>query len=147
MDCSTDNVNLCYTAESMSFRDITIEDYSMLVPFWKENYFVNEHDSFERFKLFLEKNPGLSLLAEDNGNIVGTVLGSYDGRRGYIQKLVVDKAHRRKGLGQELVRRVIKKLQTVGVTYIPITVEKNLLPFYEKCGFRVTEQIAMNINI
>ncbi len=147
MDCSTDNVNLCYTAESMSFRDITIEDYSMLVPFWKENYFVNEHDSFERFKLFLEKNPGLSLLAEDNGNIVGTVLGSYDGRRGYIQKLVVDKAHRRKGLGQELVRRVIKKLQTVGVTYIPITVEKNLLPFYEKCGFRVTEQIALNINI
>ncbi|MBI4096862.1 MAG: GNAT family N-acetyltransferase [Candidatus Levybacteria bacterium] len=131
----------------MSFRDITIEDYSMLVPFWKENYFVNEHDSFERFKLFLEKNPGLSLLAEDNGNIVGTVLGSYDGRRGYIQKLVVDKAHRRKGLGQELVRRVIKKLQTVGVTYIPITVEKNLLPFYEKCGFRVTEQIALNINI
>lgn len=131
----------------MSFRDITIDDYDKLVPFWKTNYFVNEHDSFERFKLFLEKNPGLSILTEENGNIVGSVLGSYDGRRGYIQKLVVDMAHRRKGLGQELMQRVIKKLKAAGVTYISLNVEGDLVSFYEKCGFKKTQQVAMNINI
>ena len=91
----------------MTFRGIDIQDYEKLIPFWKENYFVNEMDSRERFKLFLEKNPNLSILAEDDGVIVGTALGSFDGRRGYLQKVVVDKKLRKKGLGQQLVKKVI----------------------------------------
>ena len=143
------NPRICYTTHSMvvKFREITIKDYEKLVPFWEANYFVNEHDSFGRFKLFLEKNPGLSILAEDNETIFGTALGSYDGRRGYIQKVVVDKKVRRRGLGQQLIQKVLKKLQAVRVSYIPLAVEKELQPFYEKCGFRKTDQVAMNINI
>ena len=131
----------------MKFRTITIEDYEKLIPFWKENYFVNKHDSLEKFKLFLEKNPDLSILAEDNGTIIGTALGSFDGRRGYIQKIVVDKTHRREGLGQQLVQNVIEKLQAAGVTYIPISVEKELVAFYESCGFKKMQQVPMNINL
>ena len=131
----------------MTFREITINDYDRLVPFWKENYFVSEMDSKDRFKLFLEKNPNLSILAKDNGAIVGTALGSFDGRRGYLQKLVIEKKLRKQGLGQKLVKRVIEKLKTLGATYIPISVEKDLIGFYELCGFKKTDQIPMNINI
>lgn len=74
----------------MLIRTITIDDYEKLFPFWKNNYFVSEMDNKEHFVLFLEKNPNLSVLAEENGNIVGTALGSYDGRRGYLQKVVND---------------------------------------------------------
>ncbi len=131
----------------MTFREITIKDYDRLIPFWKENYFVNEMDSFDRFKLFLEKNPNLSILAEDNGNIIGTALGSFDGRRGYLQKVVVNKELRRQGLGQQLVKKIIERLKALGATYIPISVEENLIHFYEQCGFKKTDQIPMNINI
>ena len=41
----------------MTIREILIEDYERLIPFWKENYFVNEMDNIDRFRLFLEKNP------------------------------------------------------------------------------------------
>ena len=51
----------------MNLRTIVIDDYQKLVPFWKKNYFVNEMDSFKRLKLFLEKNPDLSVLIEENG--------------------------------------------------------------------------------
>lgn len=131
----------------MKFRDIAIEDYEKLILFWKANYFVNEMDSYKRFKLFLEKNLKLSILAENNGKIVGTALGSFDGRRGYLQKLVVDKNFRKKGVGQQLVNKIIKKLKALGATYIPIAVEGDTVLFYEKCGFKKTSQVPMNINI
>ncbi len=131
----------------MTFREIDIQDFERLIPFWKENYFVNEMDSYGRFKLFLEKNPSLGILAEDDGVIVGTALGSFDGRRGYLQKVVVDKKLRKKGLGQQLVKKVIAKLQTLGTIYIPINVEQEFVHFYENCGFKKTTQIPMNINL
>ena len=131
----------------MTFREIDIQDYEKLIPFWKENYFVSEMDSRERFKLFLEKNPSLGILAEDDGVIVGTALGSFDGRRGYLQKVVVDKKLRKKGLGQQLVKKIIAKLQTLGTIYIPINVEQEFVHFYENCGFKKTTQVPMNINL
>lgn len=131
----------------MTFREMKIEDYEKLIPFWKANYFVNEMDSKDRFILFLEKNPGLSILAEENGLIVGTALGSFDGRRGYLQKVVVDKNVRKKGLGQQLVQKVIEKLKSIGTTHIPIAIEGNLLHFYQNCGFKKTSQIPMGMEI
>lgn len=130
----------------MMFRFITKEDYKKLIVFWKENYFVNELDDFNHFKMFLEKNPGLSILAEENGKIVGTVLGSFDGRRGYIQKLVVDKNYRKKGIGKRIINKVVTKLHELGALYIPINAEEELIPFYEKCGFKKTQQAPMSIS-
>ena len=68
-------------------------------------------DSLDRFKLFLDKNPKLSFLAEVNGNIAGTALGSFDGRRGYLQKVVVDKVFRRQGFGQVNKNLIGKRLE------------------------------------
>ena len=140
------NGTFCYTT-SMTFREITINDYEKLIPFWKEYYFVNDMDSKDRFQLFLEKNPELSFLAEEKNEIVGTALGSFDGRRGYIQKLVVDKAKRKHGIGKKLVEYVLEKLKTLGCTYLPIAVEKELVHFYQTCGFKTTKQVPMNIEI
>ena len=114
----------------MTIRTIRKEDYQRLIPFWKENYFVNELDDYEHFQLFLEKNPGLSFLVKDKEEIVGTILGSYDGRRGYIQKLVIRKDYREKGLGKQLVEKVVKKLREAEALYIPINSEKELVSFY-----------------
>ena len=131
----------------MQIREIVLEDYEKLVPFWRENYFVNEHDSLPRFILFLQKNPSLSIIAEEGGVIAGTALGSYDGRRGYLQKVVVGKDFQRKGLGKELVQKMLAKLKAAGVSYIPMNVEKDSVAFYEKCGFKVTSQVPMNIDL
>ncbi len=131
----------------MTIREITIVDYEKLIPFWQANYFVNDMDSKDRLALFLEKNPDLSLLAEDSGKIVGSILGSFDGRRGYIQKLVVARECRKKGLGKQLVESVLEKLKALGTTYIPLSVEKENVHFYQTCGFNQTTQVPMNIEL
>jgi len=128
----------------MKLKTITSKDYTKLVPFWKDNYFMNEMDERALFTGFLDKNPGLSVLAEEEGNIIGTVLGSFDGRRGYIQKLVVHKAYRRKGLGKQLIEEVTRRLHDAGALYIPLSVEAELVPLYERSGFKKTNQTPVS---
>lgn len=130
----------------MILKTITIKDHKRLMPFWKENYFINELDEYKPFQVFLKKNPKMSFVAEENGNIIGTVLGSFDGRRGYIQKLVVKKDYRKKGIGKQLMAKVISRLRQVGALYIPISGEAQLIPFYEKCGFKKTGQVSVSIS-
>ncbi len=130
----------------MDIRFITRNDYDQLLQLWKNNYFVNELDNYDQFKLFLEKNPRLSFLAKDQGHVIGSVLGSYDGRRGYIQKLVVHKEYRRKGVGQKLMNKVVRALRNAGAMYMPISCEEKLLPFYKSCGFKKTGQVSMSIS-
>ncbi|VVA44024.1 conserved hypothetical protein [Candidatus Roizmanbacteria bacterium] len=103
-------------------------------------------DSLDRFRLFLEKNPELSFVTEDGGKIIGTVLGSFDGRRGYLQKLVVDKNYRGRGIGKNLIDLAVKKLQDQGALYIPISCDAKNTAFYQKVGFKKTDQIPMSIS-
>lgn len=128
----------------MKLRTITLRDYDKLIEFWKENYFISEMDNSSHFAIFLDKNPDLSVLIEDNGEIVGTALGSYDGRRGYLQKVVTDRKHRKKGIGRQLVDEVCKRLKKAGALYVPISVEPELVPFYEKCGFVKRDSLSMS---
>lgn len=131
----------------MTIREIQKTDYENLINFWKANYFVSEMDSEDRFQLFLKKNPDLSILVEVDNKIIGTALVSFDGRRGYLQKLVVDKSTRNKGVGKLILERVVTKLKSLGVVYIPIAVEKDLVNFYEQCGFKVSKQISMRLDL
>lgn len=129
----------------MVIRPITIDDYQKLIEFWERNYLLTPLDEFDRVKLFLEKNPGLSLVAEEDGAIVGTVLGSFDGRRGSLQKLVVSKQIRGKGIGKKLVTEVVKKIENRGALDIRFNTTEELVPFYEKCGFKKDSRPSMII--
>src|ERR1035437_5470569 len=113
----------------MHLRTIAISDYEKLISFWKENYFVTDMDSLERFKLFLDKNPQLSVLMEENGEIISTALGSFDGRRGYLQKVVTAKNLREKGIGKRLVEEVLKRLKVAGAVYVPLSANKDIVAF------------------
>jgi N-acetylglutamate synthase len=131
----------------MQLRTIILADYSKLIEFWKENYFASEMDSLEHFSIFLEKNPDLSVLAEEGKKILGTALGSYDGRRGYLQKVVTNKALRGRGIGKQMVDEVVKRLKEVGAAYLPISVEEKNITFYEKCGFVKKSSTSMSLDL
>lgn len=131
----------------MRLRTITLDDHEKLIPFWKENYFVTEMDTIDHFQLFLEKNPDLSVLIEEDGEILGTALGSFDGRRGYIQKVVTRKNLRNYGIGKKVVQEIIKRLKAAGALYIPISIETELIPFYEKCGFIRKNSTSMSLDL
>jgi N-acetylglutamate synthase len=62
----------------------------------------------------LERDPDLFLLAEVEDQIVGSVIGGFDGRRGLIYHLAVASVWRRQGIGSRLMSEVEARLQSKG---------------------------------
>lgn len=62
----------------------------------------------------LERDPDLFLVAEKDNEIVGTVIGGFDGRRGMVYHLAVAHAHRRNGIAEALMGELEKRLVTKG---------------------------------
>ena len=97
---------------------MVIEDYDAVLRLWQntEGMGLGESDTKEAVSLYLERNPGMSLIARDEKEIIATVLCGYDGRRGYIYHLAVATSHRKTGLGKKLVELCIAKLEQLSIS-------------------------------
>ena len=67
-----------------------------------------------RLRKFAQRNPGLFLVVAQGDVIIGAGLGGWDGRFGWLHLVAVVEAHRRGGLGTQLVRRLEAGLAAVG---------------------------------
>ena len=91
-------------------------------------------------------DPGLVLVAEDDGELLGVVLGSFDGRRGWISRLAVADTARRRGVARALVAEVERRLAARGCRQV------NLLTFddnadgralWASLGYHATERVVL----
>lgn len=66
------------------------------------------------------------LVAEEGegGRIVGTVLATHDGRKGWINRVAVDAGLRRQGLGARLVRAAEDWLEAQGMDILACLIEE-----------------------
>jgi ribosomal protein S18 acetylase RimI-like enzyme len=123
-------------------RSMTIEDYNEAVQLWRNTEWISlsDTDAREPMKLFLGRNPGLSLVVRDGDKLIGTILCSHDGRRGYLHHLAVDKRYRRQGIGSDLVQRCLTALAKEGIIKCNIYfLEENQagMAFWERNGFEL----------
>jgi ribosomal protein S18 acetylase RimI-like enzyme len=91
---------------------MTIDDYDAVAALWRAcpGVGLSDSDTREGVGRFIEKNPGMSLVAVDGEAVVGAVLCGHDGRRGNITHLAVDPSRRERSLGRALVERCIEAL-------------------------------------
>lgn len=76
---------------------------------------LSEADEPAALAAFLRRNPGLSFVALDGSELVGTLLCGHDGRRGLIHHLAVAPEQRRRGLGRALLDAALAALQAQGI--------------------------------
>ena len=102
---------------NVTIRQMTMDDYDQVLVLWTgmEGIGLNESDSREGTQRFLDRNRGLSLVAEEDDVIIGVVLCGHDGRRGYLHHLAVSPSRRRQGLGMQLVRVCLDRLRGEGI--------------------------------
>ena len=100
-------------------RPLTMDDYDEISQLWKRTPGVGLRsidDSREGIQRFLVRNPSTNYVAEEDGHIVGVVLGGHDGRRGYIYHTCVEESYRRQSIGRELMEGIIKAMKEEGIT-------------------------------
>jgi ribosomal protein S18 acetylase RimI-like enzyme len=99
---------------------------------------VGRSDSPEEIKKKTQRDPDLFLVAEENNQIIGTVIGSFDGRRGFIYHLAVHKKFRRQKIASQLLDQVEQRLQAKGCIKCLLFVfsdNTNAIEFYKNHGW------------
>lgn len=101
----------------MNYRTMELRDYDRVIALWQhcQGVSLRDADSREGIARYLERNPNLSFIAEDQGEVIGTIMAGHDGKRGYIQHLAVCDSQRQQGIGSHLVEICIEALKDEGI--------------------------------
>jgi ribosomal protein S18 acetylase RimI-like enzyme len=124
------------------------DDYEEVYRLWRESgngIQLRHSDEPQEIEKKIQRDPELFILAENGDEIVGAVLGGYDGRRGLMYHLAVKQAYRRMGVGELLQSELEKRLRDKGCTryYLLVTPDNDVaIRFYENRGW---EQLNLRV--
>ena len=141
---------------------MTEADVGTVLDLWygTDGLLMRTIDSVPSINRFLERNPGLSFVAETGGgavgpanqaanptsSIVGAVICGHDGRRGYLHHLAVDQGFRKRGIGRALSERCLAALRAAGITKCHLfvrTVNPEAVAFWEAAGWHMRDDTHM----
>jgi ribosomal protein S18 acetylase RimI-like enzyme len=129
--------------DGLEIRDFRGEDYDRVMALWAESGLPlkprgrDSRDSIARQVL----SPNVRFLVAEAGNggrIVGTVLATHDGRKGWINRLAVDAGLRRQGVGARLIRAAESWLEEEGMDILACLIEEDnavSMAVFEKLGY------------
>ncbi len=129
-------------------RTMTIKDYEGVHDLWLTIHGFSIRsidDSREGVQKFLDRNPATSIVAEEEGEIVGALLCGHDGRRATFYHVCVREDHRMRGIGREMVVMAMKALKKEKITKVAlIAFTKNDIgnAFWKRIGW--TQRTDLN---
>ena len=130
----------------MDIREFDWADYDAVYALWERLHMTKPSiDSRVALAGCLERNPGLFLVAVGrDGRPAGTVLGTFDGRRGYLYHVAVDPAYRRQGIGRALMIEIMQRLRARGAVKITLRADRenhSAIAFYRSVGLAADEHV------
>jgi putative acetyltransferase len=129
-------------------RTMTIDDYDAVLELWRssDGIGLSGSDSREGIRGYLDRNPGMSLVAVEGADLVGAILAGHDGRRGYIHHLAVRRDLRLGGLGRRLVGTALDRLRGDRIEKCHLFVfarNAEARAFWRRLGWLEREDICM----
>lgn len=134
----------------MTIRPFRSEDAEALRSLWATVGFRLLGDDDAGLARFAARNPGLFLIAEDQGAIVGSAMGAWDGRRGWLYHVLVVPGHRRQGLASILAGRLEAGLRDLGCPRVLVMVEADNpdgLAFWVARGYELRDTYQLGKNL
>lgn len=133
---------------TLRVRTYEESDEAAVAALWREvfpgapQWNVPEDDM--RLKLTVQRE--LFLVATLGPTLVGTVMGGFDGHRGWVHLLAVHPVHRRNGIGAALMRRVEHDLAAIECSKVNLQIRagnETVVAFYTGLGYSVEERVSM----
>lgn len=115
-------------ALAWSIAPVTIGDYDEIVRVWTATGLSvrrKGRDTREAFAHQLAAFPDSYLKAVVKDRVVGVVFGTHDQRKGWINRVAVLPAYRRKGVAAALVRSCDRAIRAQGIGIVAALVEED----------------------
>lgn len=135
------NCNLGESSD-VNIREFQIEDYDPLMVLWNESRLPcrpKGRDSREKIAREIEHLNAVFLIAEMDGQIVGSIFGTHEGRKGWINRLAVSPAYRKRGIASKLVAEAESRFSEHGIDIVACLIEEwntVSMEVFEKLGFK-----------
>lgn len=104
-----------------------------------------QYDHPDALRKCIQHDPGLFLLAWDESRLAGSLMAGWDGWRGTIYRLAVDREYRRMGIARRLVEAVEGRLRELGaerVSTLVVNDEEPANTFWRRAGYSPQRRIV-----
>lgn len=122
----------------MVVRSFQLSDYGMITQLLEQ---VLDDSCLEEtmsaFARQLNWDSGLVLVAVEDGEIVGVMIGTVHRNQGYYYRIAVHPEHQRNGIGRELIHSMKQRFSQRQIQRMMVPVDEyneQLLPVFEKLG-------------
>jgi ribosomal protein S18 acetylase RimI-like enzyme len=108
-------------------REFTLDDYEAVRALWADagaGVMLRPSDSRPEIAKKLQRDPDLFLVAEEEGGVIGVVMGAWDGRRGWLHHLAVAAPARQRGVATALLEAVEERLRAKGCLKVNLLVHR-----------------------
>jgi ribosomal protein S18 acetylase RimI-like enzyme len=128
------------TAATAIVRPAESADFSQVLALWEDarSEDASIPDNEDALEMLIGHTPDALLVAELEGEVVGTVIAAWDGWRGNIYRLAVRRECRRLGIGLQLVNAGQERLRAKGVrrvTALVVTEELGAAALWKAAGY------------
>jgi RimJ/RimL family protein N-acetyltransferase len=126
-------------AGEIQLREFRLSDYEQLRALWQASGLPpRPSDREEEVAKKLARDPDLFLVAWEGARIIGSVIGGWDGRRGYIYRLAVLPDCQRRGVGRRLIKELEKRFRSKGTLAVNLNYDAGnprARAFYRSLGY------------
>lgn len=131
-----------------NIRPFALADSEAVIAIWEAcQMTVPWNDPHKDITRKMQVNPELFLVAEAaDGRILGTVMGGYEGHRGWINYLAVSPDCQGQGIGRALMAAVETRLAALGCAKINLQVRSSnraVIQFYGHLGYHIDDVISL----
>lgn len=127
----------------MNIQIMHISDFHNAYALWQKTgglSLTTPEKEKKELETILTNNPSSCFIAVENKQTIGTILGTFNGRRAWIYHLAIHPNWQKMGYGSALLQQAETILRSKSATKILLSVGiSNLktVPFYEKNGYHV----------
>ncbi|OMH27109.1 GNAT family acetyltransferase [Motiliproteus sp. MSK22-1] len=123
----------------MKIRPYEEKDKNEVISLWREcGLVMPQNDPAKDIERKLLVNPELLLVGVCKNKVIATVMGGYEGHRGWVNYLAVSPSEQRKGYGQTMMKRVEALIKEKGCPKINLQVRsgnESIIEFYTAIGY------------
>jgi len=122
-------------------REFRTEDYDAVMALWDKAglpYRPQGRDSRQRIESQIELDSTIFLVAEMNGTVIASILGTHDGRKGWVNRLAVTPELRHRNIARRLVSEVEDRFSRAGIEVTACLIEEanaESMRFFQKLGY------------